>query len=59
MKTGSSLSRDALISGALILAIVAALQGAMALTGFDVGPLIALGAALLIALVLTLVPGGR
>ena len=57
MKSGSSLSRNILISGGLIFGIVAALQAAMALTGVDVGPLLALGAALLIALVLALVPG--
>lgn len=57
MKAGSSLSRDALISGGVIFAIVAALQITMAVTGLDVGPLMALGAAMLIALVLMLVAG--
>jgi hypothetical protein len=59
MKSRSSLARDAIILGALISAIVAALQALMAMTDVDVGPLVAMGAAVLIALILTLLPCSR
>ena len=61
MKNGSFFPRSILISGGLIFGIVAGMQAAMALTGLEFGSAVALGAALLIALILTLAaaPGTR
>jgi hypothetical protein len=55
MKNRLPLTREMMISGGLISAIVVALQATMLFTGREVGPLIAFGAALLIALILALV----
>lgn len=57
MKPGSCLSCKILITGGLILGSWQHCRPQLALADVDVGPLFAVGAALLIALVLTLVPG--
>ncbi len=55
MKNRLSLTREMMVTGGLIAAIITALQARTAITGTETGPVLAMAAAVLIALILTLV----